>query len=222
MNVEIPELIMEEFEKAAAETKLTKAEKDKVMKRLIQEYDRAKINPGEAIGVVTAESFGEPGTQMTLNVFHFAGVAEMGVTTGLPRLIEIFDARKSTSTPSMEVYLKRPYNKDMKKSKKIAASIKEIKFRELASEFSINVLKLQVEVILNKKNMRDLGITEKFLMEALKKAMGTADIKTQKNSDIVFKPSSENYDLRDIYKLKEKSKICSYKGNSRNNTSVAN
>ena len=63
---DLPEVLIEEFEKAAEEAKLTKADKEKVMKRLIQEYERAKINPGEAIGVVTAESFGEPGTQMSV------------------------------------------------------------------------------------------------------------------------------------------------------------
>ena len=55
------------------------------------------VPPGEAVGVITAQSFGEASTQMVLNVFHSAGVAEMQVTLGLPRLIEIFDARKKPS-----------------------------------------------------------------------------------------------------------------------------
>ena len=63
------------------------------------------VAPGEAIGIITAQSFGEPSTQMALNVFHSAGVAEMQVTSGLPRLIEIFDARRIPSTPEMEIYL---------------------------------------------------------------------------------------------------------------------
>ena len=67
----------------------------------------SKIHPGEAIGIITAESFGEPGTQMTLRTFHFAGVAEANITLGLPRLIEIFDARKDISTPIMEIFLKK-------------------------------------------------------------------------------------------------------------------
>ena len=67
---------------------------------------KEKLDSGEAIGIVTAQSFGEASTQMVLRTFHMAGVAEMQVTTGLPRLIEIFDARKKPSSPKMEIYLK--------------------------------------------------------------------------------------------------------------------
>ena len=48
---------------------------------------------------------------MTLNTFHFAGVAEMNITLGLPRIIEILDGRKEPKTPAMEIYLKQPYSK---------------------------------------------------------------------------------------------------------------
>lgn len=163
-------------------------------------------------GLETFTTFDGVITHNTLNVFHFAGVAEMGVTTGLPRLIELFDARKETSTPSMEVYLKKEYNKDIKEAKKIAAKIKETKFRELVDEFSINVLKMQIEITLNKKNMRELGITEKFIIETLKKSLGKADIKEQKTNDLVLKPVGENYDLREVYKLKEKAKEVHIRG----------
>ena len=163
-------------------------------------------------GLETFTTFDEIVTHNTLNVFHFAGVAEMGVTTGLPRLIELFDARKETSTPSMEVYLKKEYNKEIKDAKKVAAIIKEVKFRELISEFSINVLKMQVEATLNKKNMKELGITEKFLAEVLTKAMPKTDIKTQQTVDLVLKPVAQEYDLREVYKLKEKAKEAHIRG----------
>ena len=68
-------------------------------------YDRARVEAGEAVGTVAAQSVGEPGTQMTMRTFHYAGVAELNVTLGLPRLIEIVDARKKISTPTMDIYL---------------------------------------------------------------------------------------------------------------------
>ncbi len=71
-----------------------------------------KLEPGEAIGIVTAQSFGEPSTQMVLRTFHFAGVSEMQVTQGLPRLIEIFDARKKPTSPKMEIYLGKDFNNE--------------------------------------------------------------------------------------------------------------
>ena len=60
---------------------------------------KAKIEPGSTVGAVGAQSIGEPGTQMTLKTFHFAGVASMNVTLGVPRIKEIINAAKVISTP---------------------------------------------------------------------------------------------------------------------------
>ena len=61
--------------------------------------------PGEAVGAVAAQSIGEPGTQMTLKTFHFAGVASMNVTLGVPRIKEIINASKTISTPIISAAL---------------------------------------------------------------------------------------------------------------------
>ena len=111
----------------------------KILDLALSEYEDAKIHPGEAVGVIAAESIGEPGTQMTLNTFHFAGVAEMNVTLGLPRIIEILDGRKELQTPTMEIYLKAPYSKG-KNIKEFAISLKETKLRDVALEFSISLV----------------------------------------------------------------------------------
>lgn len=62
-------------------------------------YRRAYMEPGEAAGAIAAQSIGEPGTQMTLKTFHFAGVASMDITLGVPRIKEIINATKNISTP---------------------------------------------------------------------------------------------------------------------------
>ncbi|KAG5635316.1 hypothetical protein H0H81_011729 [Sphagnurus paluster] len=62
-------------------------------------YVKARIEPGSTVGAVGAQSIGEPGTQMTLKTFHFAGVASMNVTLGVPRIKEIINAAKVISTP---------------------------------------------------------------------------------------------------------------------------
>ncbi|MCZ6581977.1 MAG: DNA-directed RNA polymerase subunit A', partial [Thaumarchaeota archaeon] len=80
-------------------SKLTKEGMEKVCKKGVDLYNKAKVEPGEAVGIVTAQSIGEPGTQMTLRTFHFAGIRERNVTLGLPRLIELVDARKNPVTP---------------------------------------------------------------------------------------------------------------------------
>jgi DNA-directed RNA polymerase subunit A" len=97
---------IKEFTKGLSDTKIKK-----VLQATSDEYEAAKIEPGECVGIVSAESIGEPGTQMTLNTFHFAGVAEMNITMGLPRIIEILDGRSQLKTPMMEIYLKSPHSK---------------------------------------------------------------------------------------------------------------
>jgi len=206
----VPLQLLKDLDKEIAEQGLPKAKEKEAIEKLEEEYAYAKINPGEAIGMITAESFGEPGTQMTLNTFHFAGVAEVNVTLGLPRLIEILDARKEIKTPAMEIYLKKEYNKDPQKVRKIAASIKEITFKEVVSEFSLNVAKNQIEAELNTKKMRDLGITEAQVIKSLNESLKKASIKSLK-SCIAIKPKEEE-DLRELYKLKVKVKEVVVKG----------
>jgi DNA-directed RNA polymerase III subunit RPC1 len=65
----------------------------------LTKYHKAKVEPGHAVGAVGAQSIGEPGTQMTLKTFHFAGVAGMSITQGVPRIKEIINASKVISTP---------------------------------------------------------------------------------------------------------------------------
>ncbi len=203
--------ILEEVKIEAKERNLSKDQLKKVLDYLKEEYDAAKINPGEAIGILTAESFGEPGTQMTLNVFHFAGVAEVSVTQGLPRLIEILDARKEISTPSMEIYLKKNINRDMNEVKRVAALIKETKLNEIATEFSIDLNKLQVEVQLNQHRMKDLKLKPDQVAEALNTNM--KGIKASVSGEkIVIKTKAEENELMETYKLKEKAKEIFIKG----------
>merc|ERR1719273_2343112 len=68
---------------------------------------QAQVEPGEPVGVLAAQSVGEPSTQMTLNTFHFAGRGEMNVTLGIPRLREILMvASANIKTPSMDIPFK--------------------------------------------------------------------------------------------------------------------
>ena len=78
---------------------------EKFLDIAIVKYKRAKVEPGTAVGAIGAQSIGEPGTQMTLKTFHFAGVASMNVTLGVPRIKEIINASKTISTPIINAVL---------------------------------------------------------------------------------------------------------------------
>ncbi len=172
-----------------------------VSKLHLPEKDR-KITPGEAIGIITAQSFGEPSTQMTLNVFHFAGVSEMTVTTGLPRLIEIFDARKKPSTPVMEIYLTKEYN-NAESVKKIAERIRAVKVKDIAKEIIINFTDKMVSILLDPHAVKTAHITDESVCKSLKEK----GFKTKLKQDrIVIKVIKEARDFKELYKIKEKIK----------------
>ena len=75
------------------------------LRKCCDKYENARMQPGTAVGAIGAQSIGEPGTQMTLKTFHFAGVASMNVTLGVPRIKEIINASKKISTPIIETRL---------------------------------------------------------------------------------------------------------------------
>ena len=169
-----------------------------------EEYENAKVEAGESVGLVGAESIGEPGTQMTLNTFHFAGVSEMNVTMGLPRIIEILDARSNVSTPMMEIYLKKPYSQG-KDIKKIAQSIKETLLKDIVNEFAINIADLSIELIFNMERMSQLEISPLNVGKAIEKTVKNYTVK-RTGDNILIKAKGKDENLNSVYKMKEKLK----------------
>ncbi len=165
-----------------------------------------KMDPGEAIGIITAQSFGEPSTQMALNVFHFAGVQEMQITQGLPRLIEIFDARKKPSSPKMEIYLKKEFNNE-KDAKIFAEKIKEIKVEEIASEINLDFNGKSIEIKIDKQGLRQSHTSIKKIVDGLNEKGFQA---REKSESIVVNVSK--FEFKEIYTLKEKIKKTIFSG----------
>jgi len=186
----------------------------KIMDAVLQEYNNAKISPGECVGLLSAQSIGEPGTQMTLNTFHFAGVAEMNVTVGLPRIIEILDGRKNIETPMMEIYLSKELakGKNIDELKRFALSIKETKVSDVALEFTINIADLTVEIILDKGKLKQLELTSQKIADSIAKHLKGYNIKDNKESITVRKKSSKDNTFNEVYRTKEKLKDVIIKG----------
>ena len=124
----LPASILESLEKNMP-SKVSESKVKEIIEKATEEYSRITIDAGEAVGIIAAESIGEPGTQMTLNTFHFAGVAEMNVTMGLPRIIEILDGRKSITTTG---------NKRIPKNKRRVRSMTNQCFHTMMRIFSFS------------------------------------------------------------------------------------
>ncbi len=181
---------------------VSKARLDKILEAVKEEYFSSLVDAGESVGIIAAESLGEPGTQMTLNTKHFGGVAEMNVTMGLPRITEILDVRQNISTPLMEIYLKEPYNSG-KDIKKIATMIKETKLEEVIKEFSINLAELVINVMLDDAKIEELNLDRKKLLKMITKSMTGYSVK-EKDGSIIVKGKGKDDDINALYRAKEK------------------
>jgi len=175
-------ILLDQLKTDLAKAKLTKKNVDKAIKSTAEQYKRALMEPGEAVGIVAAQSIGEPGTQMTLRTFHYAGVKEQNVTLGLPRLIEIVDARRIPSTPIMTIYLMGEHRKSREGAVEIARNMIYTSLETLASAIYEDPLKEEIVVELNKPMMDDRAITIDELKERVQLQNATVRVK----EDTVF------------------------------------
>jgi DNA-directed RNA polymerase II subunit RPB1 len=101
-------------------------------------YKKAIVAPGEMVGMIAAQSIGEPTTQMTLNTFHFAGVAsKSNVTRGLPRIEEILSLSENTKNPSCTVYLFPSEEQDQENAKTLMHKLEYTKLRDIVDTVKI-------------------------------------------------------------------------------------
>jgi len=149
--------------------KLTKKQASDVINDAYAALDKASIDPFEAAGIITAQSIGEPGTQMTMRTFHYAGVATVNVTQGLPRIIEIVDARKVPSTPTMIIRL-MPDKNSPEEAQKLAASL-EITTTANIAQIETDVAQRRLVLKLNKGNLKQKNMTGLEVKDKLERAL---------------------------------------------------
>ncbi|ABO09508.1 DNA-directed RNA polymerase subunit A'' [Pyrobaculum calidifontis] len=166
----LPQPIYKELEAAVSE--LDEERATKLIYRVLRLYLASLIDPGEAIGIVTAQSIGEPGTQMILRSFHYAGLREFSMARGLPRLIEVVDARRHPSTPLMFVYLKPPYNKTREAAEKVAKQIQQVTLEMLTKEIDVDYVSGTISLVLDQEQLRYRGLSLKDVEKIVSKVRG--------------------------------------------------
>jgi len=186
---------------------ITKEQMDEIVAMVSADYKHSRVEPCEAVGVVAAQSIGEPGTQMTMRTFHYAGVAEINVTLGLPRLIEIVDARKIPSTPTMTIKLAPDYAHDRDLAREVAWAIESTSILHLGS-IATDLAEMNVIIELNAGAMEQRKITAEEVAARLKEETGL-DV-DQKENLLVMAPEEPSY--RELLQLVEKIKKISLKG----------
>lgn len=198
-GVEFPESYVEDLAAAYIRKNLNDDELDELITKVKSAYDRAHVEAGEAVGTVAAQSVGEPGTQMTMRTFHYAGVVELNVTLGLPRLIEIVDARKKISTPTMDIYFEEGKNQDEEFVKTTANKIGKSTINDVLSDFNLNYAEMKIEATLDPKKIEDKRLNYDEVIQKIEKAFKKADIK---DNEIVVEPPKQN--IRELRLLADK------------------
>jgi DNA-directed RNA polymerase subunit A" len=199
----IPANLLEEIKESLPE-KVNKTQLKKILDRVHDEHTTSLIEPGESVGIVSAESIGEPGTQMTLNTFHFAGVSEFNVTVGLPRIIEILDGRKNIATPMMEIYLKKPFSEG-KDIKSLAESIKQTQLKDFIQEINLDITEGELSILLDMEKLNRVKLSLTNLVKILEKSAKGFTFKQDADS-LIIKSKGKDSSISEIYKLKEKIK----------------
>ncbi|AEH36364.1 DNA-directed RNA polymerase subunit A'' [Halopiger xanaduensis] len=195
------------YEELEGRTDATVEDADELAKAVESRYVDTRVDPLDPVGTVSAQSIGEPGTQLTMNTFHYAGVAEIDVTQGLPRLIELVDARKTPDTPMMTVYLEDEYATEREKAHEVVWNIEATKILALG-DVSTNVADMRVQISLNEDTLRERMIEPEEVAEIIEDNLGVKAI--QQGTQIQFGPEEPSY--RDLLQLVEELREITFKG----------
>lgn len=190
MKINIPESVLDKIIENIGGKKVSLKDLRTILKQVTERYAQHMVEPGEAVGIVTAQSLGEPGTQMTMRTFHYAGVAEMNVTLGLPRLIEIVDARKTPSTPMMEIHLLPKVRNDKKEVGRIASKIEITRIIDVA-EIETDITNMQVVIKPDTKKIRKKEITMDDIGERLEEMLKEKKKKLKEKEEKAYELKSD-------------------------------
>ncbi len=206
-EIDLPPSIKEAMQTGLKGVEVSAKQLNEIVDQVAADYQHSRVEPCEAVGVVAAQSIGEPGTQMTMRTFHYAGVAEINVTLGLPRLIEIVDARKIPSTPTMTIKLNQDYAHDRDLAREVAWAIESSSILHLGS-IATDLAEMNVIIELNPGALEQRKITAEEVAARLKEETGLAV--DQKENLLVMAPEEPSY--RELLQLVEKIKRLSLKG----------
>ena len=188
----LPVSVIDELSAKVIEFDPSVEQLENIIKEMVVEKELKLMDPHESCGIVSAQSIGEPGTQMTMRTFHYAGVAEINVTLGLPRLIEIVDARRQPSTPIMEIHLVDDIKNDRAKVQKVITDIEATKLVDIAS-LKTDLVAMNIRIEPDKDKMVARGVT----LDVIKDRVTTARLRgiSRTKTKITLEEEPETHDL---------------------------
>jgi len=204
---DLPAKIVDELKASLKAVKVSKKQLDEIIGQTREAYEHAKVENCEAVGMVAAQSIGEPGTQMTMRTFHYAGVAEIDVTLGLPRLIEIVDARREPSTPMMTIHLSPEISGSRDTVRKLAWELEETTVSDIGL-IATNLNDMTIIIDLNEKQLLQRSMT---IDEVMGKIGDVTGLKIDVSDNrLTVHPEGESY--RDLLQMVETIRTILLKG----------
>ena len=179
-KVELPKKVLDEIVMFAEKKNMSREKAGILAEKIKERYENLVVEPGEAVGIVAAQSLGEPATQLTLRTKHYAGAAEVSVGSGIQRVEEIVDGRSKAKYPTMTIYLNDELRKNGKEADKFARSLLDVRISDVVSvkeDFADNVL--QVEIDGAKAEARN--VDEKDLVDKIKTGLKLGEARQRKN-----------------------------------------
>ncbi|SIQ75294.1 DNA-directed RNA polymerase subunit A [Haladaptatus litoreus] len=207
-DTELPRRLKDEvYETIESRDGISVEQVDEIARAVETRYFNTRVDPLDPVGTVSAQSIGEPGTQMTMNTFHYAGVAEIDVTQGLPRLIELVDARKTPDTPMMTVHLDDEHADNRERAHEVVWQIEATKILALG-DISTNVADMIVSINLNEDTLEERMITPDEVAGIIEDSLGVET--NQQGTVIEFGPDQPSY--RKLLQLVEELREIVFKG----------
>ena len=185
-EIKFPPSYIKDLVRVCIKRDLTDEELEELVLKVDEAHERSYIEAGEAVGTVAAQSVGEPGTQMTMRTFHYAGVAELNVTLGLPRLIEIVDARKKISTPTMDIYFEDEYKNDEEFVRTLANQIGKSTLNDILSDFKINYASNNITTSIDDSKIEERRLDYQDILERLHKAFKNVTLDEETLADFLL------------------------------------
>ncbi|WP_440988208.1 DNA-directed RNA polymerase subunit A'' [Haloarchaeobius baliensis] len=213
-DTELPEELKAEVYRTVEDRDASVEQADEIARAVEHRYLETRVDALDPVGTVSAQSIGEPGTQLTMNTFHYAGVAEIDVTQGLPRLIELVDARKTPDTPTMTVHLEDEYATNREKAHEVVWKIEATKILALG-DISTNVADMRVHIDLNPDTLQerwptvdDVDEIAGEVADIIEDSLGVQTV--QQGTSVEFGPEEPSY--RDLLQLVEELRDVTFKG----------
>lgn len=192
----LPLKVRKELDDYFTQHRVSEEKKKEILDIVKTLYAKSSYDPEEPVGVVAAQSLSEPATQMTMRTYHFAGTAGIQVTLGLPRMLEIFDARREPRTPTMSVYMEKDHQ-SIESVRKIASSVREVKAKDVIISTTTDLTEVQIRCKLDMKKLAGLDMDP----QKVSKCIRLRNTETLVEGDyLIVRP--KKVDLKNLHKLK--------------------